>query len=127
MKFIALSQAEEITDPVVLREEFKAAKQAGEGRLGKKHLFYRYFIRVKYLSYEKIQKAYLRVESGETGEFLLMEFYLILSLADGLERKLRFEREENVRAVLACLEENYPQIEVGYKKDRPDKPIQKEG
>lgn len=118
MKFIPLSKIEEITEKGVLQQEFKAAVRTGEGRMGRTHFFYRYFINVRYVSYQKIQNAYLRVESGESGEFLLKEFYLILKLQDGTEGKLRFEREENVKSVLAYLEGHYPGIEIGYKKNR---------
>lgn len=116
MKFKPMSDAEKITEKSILQEEFKAAPRAGEGRMGKTHFFYRYFINVRYVSYQKIQAAYLRVESGESGEFLLKEFYLILKLQDGAEGKLRFEREENARCVLSYLGEHYPFIEIGYKK-----------
>lgn len=118
MKFISLSKSEAVVDKNILKEEFKTAFKAGEGRLGNCHLFYRYFINVKYVSYLNIQKAYLRIESGESGEFLLRESYLMLYFYDGTERKLRFEREENVRSVLAYLNENYPNIEIGYKKNK---------
>ncbi|MBD5458829.1 MAG: hypothetical protein HDR27_09700 [Lachnospiraceae bacterium] len=121
MKFIPLSKSEEITEKSTLKEEFKTAARAGESGLGKNHLFYRYFINVRYVSYQKIHKAYLRVESGESGEFLLKEFYLILKLQDGTEGKLRFEREENVKKVLSNLEEHYPQIEIGYRKSGAQK------
>lgn len=116
MKFIPLSKTEEIREKSILLEEFKAASRAGEGRMGQTHLFYRYFINARYVSYQKIQNAYLRIESGESGEFLLKEFYLILKLQDNEEGKLRFEREENVKNILSYLEEHYPQIEIGYKK-----------
>lgn len=121
MKFISLSKTKETPDPVnidkeTLKEEFRSALRAGEGRLGEHRFFYRYFINVKYISYNKIRKAYLRVESGESGEFLLKEFYLMLFFEDMGEAKLRFEREENVRRVLDYLTEHYPQVEVGYKK-----------
>ena len=115
MKFIPLSKSEEITEKSILKEEFKNAVRAGEGRLGREHLFYRYFINARYASYQKIQNAYLRVESGESGEFLLKEFYLILKLQDGAEGKLRFEREENAKRILSYLEKQYPQVEIGYK------------
>ena len=85
--------------------------------MGDNHFFYRYFINVKYVSYEKIKHAFLREESGECGEFLLKEFYLIFLLEDKAEEcKLRFERKENAQTVLAFLEEKYPHIEIGYKK-----------
>lgn len=118
MKFISLSKSEAVVDKDILKEEFKAAVRTGEGRIGDCHLFYRYFINVKYVSYHNIQKAYLRIESGESGEFLLRESYLILFFSDGMEVKLRFEREENVKKVLAYLSENYPNIEIGYKKNK---------
>ncbi|MCM1251656.1 MAG: hypothetical protein NC321_02460 [Clostridium sp.] len=116
MKFICLLKNENTPDKNILKEEFRGALKAGESRLGSQHLFYRYFINVKYISYDKIEAAYLRVESGESGEFLLKEFYLMLRVDDKEERKLRFEREENARTVLAYLEEHYPHIAVGYKK-----------
>lgn len=119
MKFIALAAPENVTDKNILKEEFRVSKQAGEGRMGESHFFYRYFINVKYISYDKIRHAFLRVESGECGEFLLKEFYLILLFEDKKEEcKLRFEREENARAVLTFLEEKYPQIKIGYKKPK---------
>ena len=118
MKFISLFKSEEAVDKNILKEEFKAAVRTGEGRLGDCHPFYRYFINVKYVSYLNINKAYLRIESGESGEFLLRESYLILFFADGTEVKLRFEREENVRTLLEYLNENYPNIEIGYKKNK---------
>jgi len=121
MKFIPLSRSEEITEKNILKEEFKTAARAGEGRLGQEHLFYRYFINARYTSYQKIQNAYLRVESGESGEFLLREFYLMLKLQDGTEGKLRFEREENAKKILSYLEEQYPQIEIGYRKGSTQK------
>ena len=118
MKFICLQKNAEPADKNDLKEEFKAAVRAGEGRMGAHHFFYRYFINVKYIPYEKMKTAYLRVESGESGEFLLKEFYLMLCLDDDTGGKLRFEREENARAVLSYLEEHYPEIRVGYKKGR---------
>lgn len=121
MKFIPLCKSEEIPDKTILKDEFAAAVRVGEGRLGKEHFFYRYFINVRYTAYQKIKKAYLREESGESGEFLLKEFYLMLQFADGTEGKLRFERKERAGAVLAYLETHYPGIEIGYKK--PEKTI----
>lgn len=115
MKFKCLSPDGNIPDKDNLKAEFKSALRAGEGRLGSVHFFYRYFIGISFIPYEKIRTAYLRVESGESGEFLLKEFYLVLHFDNG-EKKLRFEREENARAILSYLEQNYPQIEIGYKK-----------
>lgn len=100
-----------------LRKEYKVAKVQGEVRLGTACLFYRYFIKIKYVAYEEIVKAYLREESGESGEFLLKEYYLMLETKDGRLHKLRLERDVNVKSVLAYLEKKYKEIKIGF--DRP--------
>ena len=81
----------------ILKEEFSLASRAGEGRMGETHLFYRYFINVKYIAWSRIRKAYLRVESGESGEFLLKEFYLMLQLDD--ESRLPFQKNNGQYAL----------------------------
>ena len=119
MKFISLIKTKEThdnTNKETLKVEFKSALRVGEGRLGERHFFYRYFINIKFVPWNSIRQAYLRVESGESGEFLLKEFYLMMQFDDMSEAKLRFEREENVKSVLDYLTEHYPQVEVGYKK-----------
>ena len=103
MKYVCLGQEQEEQEN--LKQEYKSAKRLGEVRLGEIHLFYRYFIRIRYISYGELRQAYLREESGESGEFLLKEFYLMLKTADGGLHKLRMEREVNAREVLAYLEE----------------------
>ena len=50
MKFKPLSNTEEVMEKNVLKEEFKSAPGAGESRMGQVHLFYRYFINVRYVS-----------------------------------------------------------------------------
>lgn len=112
MKFICLAGAEE--EKEVLINEFRAAKRMGEVRMGETHLFYRYFIRIRYVSFEEIMKAYLRKESGESGEFLLQEYYLMLKTRNGVLHKLRMEREEYAREILHCFEKEYSHISVGF-------------
>ena len=112
MKFVCLAGAE--AEKETLTSEFKAAKRMGEIRMGEAHLFYRYFIRIKYVSYEEITRAYMREESGESGEFLLKEHYLMLKMQDGVLHKLRMEREEYVRETLHCFEKEYSHILVGF-------------
>lgn len=97
-----------------LEREYKDAARYGEVRLGETCLFYRYFIKIRYVAYEQIAKAYLREESGESGEFLLKEFYLMLETKDGVSHKLRLEREVNVKAVLSYLENHYKDISIGF-------------
>lgn len=102
-----------------LEKEYKDAARHGEVRLGTTCLFYRYFIKVRFVAYEQIAKAYLREESGESGEFLIKEFYLMLETKDGVLHKLRLEREVNVKAVLTYLENHYKDIAIGF--NRPSR------
>ena len=112
MKFVCLKGIQESQEH--LKQEYKKADQKGEVRLGDKHLFYRYFIKIRYVSYTEIRKAYLREESGESGEFLLKEFYLMLETSDGTLHKLRMEREVYAREVLSCLKNEHQSIAVGF-------------
>ena len=113
IKLLAGSVAEE-----ALREEFRRGKKAAEVRLGENFLFYRYFIRISAVAYEEIQKAYLRIESGEVGEFPLTEHYLMLADRQEKVHKLRMEHPEDAQEVLAYLGERFPAIEIGHYKKR---------
>lgn len=128
MKFVCLGRVQE--EQEVLKQEYKSAECLGEVRMGEIHLFYRYFIKTRYISYGELRQAYLREESGESGEFLLKEFYLMLKAADGGLHKLRMEREVNVRAVLAGLEETHKEVKIGFErseqKERYGVPYKKE-
>ncbi len=101
-----------------LRIEFKEAKKVAEVRLGKRFLFYRYFIKISAIAYEEVRKAYLRIESGEVGEFPLTEHYLMLIDRSGREHKLRLEHPEDAKEVLAFLGERYPGMEIGHYRKR---------
>lgn len=111
IKLLAGSASEEM-----LREEFGKAKKAAEARLGEHFLFYRYFIRIRAIAYEEIRKAYLRIESGESGDLPVTEHYLMLKDKWEKTHKLRMEHPEDTREVLAYLEEHFPDIEIGHYK-----------
>ncbi len=113
IKLLAGSVAEE-----ALREEFRRGKKAAEVRLGENFLFYRYFIRIKAIAYEEIRKAYLRIESGESGDLPVTEHYLMLIDQREREHKLRMEHAEDVQEVLAYLKEHFPETEIGHYKRR---------
>lgn len=113
IKLLAGSAQEE-----VLRKEFQKAKRTAEVRLGEQFLFYRYFIRIRAIAYGEIGKAYLRIESGESGDLPVTEHYLMLIDKQGKEYKLRMEHHEDTREVLAYLKERFPDIEVGHYKKR---------
>lgn len=119
MKFVCLGGCREVQEE--LKQEYKTANRWGEVRLGERHLFYRYFIKIRYISYAEIGRAYLREESGESGEFLLREFYLMLETAEGTLHKLRMEREAYAREVLSCLEEEHASIKIGFERPSQSK------
>ena len=112
MKFVCVGRA--AAQKETLSEEYRNATVSGEVRLGTTHLFYRYFIRIKYLAYEEITQIYLREESGESGEFLLKEHYLMIQTKDDMLHKFRMERENNARAVLEQLGRQQKCIKIGY-------------
>lgn len=105
-----------------LKAEFKRAKYLVEIRLGERHLFYRNLFRIRYIAYEQIENLYLRMESGECGEFLLMENYLQIRDKEGREYQFRMERPECAREVLEYVRSKYPEIknEVPGRKNRPE-------
>lgn len=113
IKVLAGSASEE-----ALRKEFQNAKKTAEVRLGEHFLFYRYFIRINAVAYGEIGKAYLRIESGEVGEFPLTEHYLMLVDRQGKTHKLRMEHPEDAQKVLAYLGEHFPAVEIGHYKKR---------
>lgn len=112
MKFICLAGGE--TSQEILKSEYKAAERFGEVRLGEFRLFYRYFIRVRYIDYGEVTRVYLRQESGESGEFLLLENYLMIEAQDGSLHKMRMEREVCAKEVLSALQGRCPSIKIGY-------------
>lgn len=117
IKVLAGSASEE-----VLRKEFQNAKKTAEVRLGEHFLFYRYFIRINAVAYGEIQKAYLRIESGESGDLPVTEHYLMLVDRQGKTHKLRMEHPEDAQEVLAYLGEHFPAVEIGhYKKQTGSK------
>lgn len=98
--------------------EYQRAKRIVEARLGEHFLFYRYFLRIHAIAYKEIKKAYLRIESGEVGEFPLTERYLMIVDRQERAHKLRMEHPEDANKVLAYLEEHFPGIEIGHFKKR---------
>lgn len=121
MKLVCMAGEE--ADQEMLRKEFKEARRFGEVRLGTSHLFYRYFIRIRYVSYGEITEAYLRQESGESGEFLLMENYLMTKMKNGSLHKLRMERETYVREVLSELEKYHSSVKIGFNRPSQSKQV----
>lgn len=99
-----------------LKIEFKEAEAFQEIRLGASHLFYRPFLRVKYVDYHVIKNAFLRMESGESGDFPTNTTYLVLVDEEFKEISFTMERVDTAKKMLARLEELHPEILYGYTK-----------
>jgi hypothetical protein len=100
----------------MLKTEFGDSRRFGEIRIGSEHLFYRSFIRIRYIPLKQCQRIYLRVEFGEYGEIPLHEHYLIVQTKQGKELVLRVDRPEDAKGALAFLEENVQEIALGKEK-----------
>lgn len=114
IKILAGSASEE-----ALRKEFQTAKKAAEARLGEHFLFYRYFLRIHAIAYGEIKKAYLRIESGESGDLPVTEHYLMLVDRQEKTHKLRMEHPEDTQEVLSYLREHFPEVEIGHYRKKP--------
>lgn len=102
-----------------LAQELKQAKPFGEIRIGTEHLFYRSLIRWRFIPFCECERIYIRVEFGEYGEFPLHEHYVIADTGKGVEKKLRVERPDDAKEVLAYLKEHVKNVKLG--KEKPQR------
>lgn len=100
----------------VLKEDFEKAERFGEIRVGEDHLFYRGFIRVKYVPFKECSRIYLRIEFGEYGDFPLHEHYVVVVTKKGRELLLRLERPDDAKGVMECLKKRSCGIILGKEK-----------
>ncbi len=119
MKYMPLSKKAAWDLPIQddLKKEFQNAERFGELRIGKKHLFYRGFIRVRFVPFLECSRIYLRIEFGEYGEFPLHEHYIMVKTRQGEEFSLRLDRPDDARKVMIFLGENFKNIELGKEKE----------
>ena len=95
-----------LTSQEALKEEFGKAGRFGEIRIGELHLFYRGFIRVRFVPLTECERIYLRVEFGEYGDVPLHEHYIVVRIKQGKELLLRMERPDDAKEVMNCLEKH---------------------
>ena len=100
-----------------LKKEFKNANRVAEIRLEENTKFARYFFRISAIPYEQIERAFLRVESGDTGDMPMLLNFLVVNDLSGSEHKFRMERLEDAKTVLAYFEKEYPHVQIGCSKD----------
>ena len=99
-----------------LEQAFHDAAYFQEVRIGERFLFYRSFIRVKYVALERVERAHLRVETGESGDLPTQAVYLVLMLGDGQEVKLHMERYDTSKKMFNYLKEKHPRINCSFAK-----------
>ena len=99
-----------------LEQAFHDAAYFQEVRIGESFLFYRSFIRVKYVALERVERAHLRVETGESGDLPTQAVYLVLMLGDGQEVKLHMERYDTAKKMFDYLKEKHPRINCSFAK-----------
>lgn len=104
---------QELPAQETLAEELRQAKGFGEIRIGTEYLFYRSFIRWRFMPFCECERIYLRVEFGEYGDFPLHEHYLIADVKRGGEKKLRVERPDDAKEAMAYLQENGKNLKLG--------------
>lgn len=105
-----------LTTQEELKEEFGKAGKFGEIRVGETHLFYRGFIRVRFVPFEECERIYLRVEFGEYGDVPLHEHYIVVKIKQGKEIPLRLERPDDAKGVMSCLEKHPCGVVLGKEK-----------
>ena len=94
-----------------LEQAFRDAAYFQEVRIGESS-----FIRVKYVALERVERAHLRVETGESGDLPTQAVYLVLMLGDGQEVKLHMERYDTAKKMFDYLKEKHPRINCSFAK-----------
>lgn len=105
----------EISDKKKIKEEWASAKGVDSFRFGETLLIQKSFLLTRYVRYSEIQRAFLRIESGEYGDIQLDNASLVLIMKNGEERIIPTERRQVVDAVLSYFKEMHPHIEIGKK------------
>jgi len=106
----------EPVDKNVIKIELQNTDKVGEFWIGNKYLIHHYFFVTKYIEYADIRKMFLRIESGEYGEFPVHENSIVIVDSDGKEHALHVEYRGDADQILKYVKEHFKTIEVGMKK-----------
>ena len=99
-----------------VKEQWKTGERIGEFSLGDELLVHRYFFSTKYIRYDEIERLYIRVESGESGDFAIEECSLVLVDISGRETALHADRHEYAEEVMECMKVRNPNVKTGKQK-----------
>lgn len=98
--------------------DYLAAREFGAARLGEKYLFYSALLRLRYVAIDDIVWAYQRREEALAAagcrRVVVPAHFLVLEPANGAKKKIRFEEDTEVKAILAELARKNPAMRVGY-------------
>ncbi len=104
----------------VLEQDYAQAKNMDGLHLGEQCLFFRRFSGTSYLPYGQIVRAWLRQEEVKarmccaTANF--DQFYVVLSCADGRERRGRVVNKDGGQRCLDHIAACNPEVKIGYVK-----------
>ena len=102
----------------LLELDLKHAQSMDSVFFGDKCLFFPGVLKLRYLSYEQIQWAYLRAEENRMsmccGKTFVDIWYLLLYANGEQVAKIEFQKKELAKEVLDYLEKNHKHILIGY-------------
>ena len=105
-------------DPQALEQDYIQSRDLGKVRLGERWLFLRKFSGASYLPYDQIVRAWLRQEEVKAkmccGTANFDQFYLVLSCADGRERRGQVLDKKTGQLCLDHIQARNPAAEIGY-------------
>jgi len=121
MKFIPVIELETEPAKKTLKSEYKAARKIGKVALGTEHFFYREKLKLKYIPFEKVYRAFRRVQCVNMkmccagGQLQLQNIVLCNKKNDEL-CMVDLPDERAALALFEDLEKNHPEIKIGMKK-----------
>lgn len=108
-------------DKVKVKKQIRSGSRKGEVTLGEELLIHRYFFATKYIRYQDIRRAFVRIESGEYGEFPLDEHSLVLVDAGGAEHVLHVGHPGYAQRAVEWMSARFGHIAAGKERKTEEK------
>lgn len=102
-------------DKKQIKDEWNASSGVGNIRFGMTYVIQGNFFYKKYVRFDEIERAFLRIESGEYGDIQLDDYSVVYILKSGLEAIMKAERRLMADKVLETIKEINPDIKIGKK------------